>query len=269
MSWITTGAWFVTGGFYVADPKLQGQPQAVYDAIVEGARDLAGARMVLFAKIAVIVLIVAALVRRAPLKGVPSNAALVLPIALLASAALPFYAFVSGHPFRIRYEVPLVLGAAACIGAATGLLRRAAPVVAVAIVFVVMIQAPPFDQAAPMIVEAQLDRKNGEGRRAVTACLARGYDGTTIMASMGSLAHYMQELSREGFDLDDFLHEGNGPIWDLALSRGPAPFAGWAMIEEVAEGGDLLALRAKTQPRWLDGMQRVCEGGNVALYRRN
>ncbi len=125
MSWITTGAWFVTGGFYVPDPKLQGQPQAVYDAIVEGARDLAGARMVLVVgKISrSVVLIVAALV--APVGA--RNAALVMPIALLASAALPFYAFVSGHPFRIRYEVPLILGAAACIGAATGLLRRAAP----------------------------------------------------------------------------------------------------------------------------------------------
>jgi hypothetical protein len=269
MSWITTGAWFVTGGFYVPDPKLQGQPQAVYDAILEGARDLAGARMVVLSKIAVAVLIVVALVRRAPLKGVPYNAALVMPIALLASAALPFYAFVSGHPFRIRYEVPLILGAAACIGAATGLLRRAATFVAGAIVLAVMLQAPPFDPAAPMIVEAQLDRKNGEGRRAVTACLARGYDGTTIMASMGSLAHYMQELSREGFDIGDFLHEGNGPIWDLALSRGPAPFAGWALIEEVAEGGDLLSQRAKANPKFLTGMERVCEGGNVALYRRH
>ena len=41
-----------------------------------------------------------------------------LPIALAASIALPFYAFYSGHPFRIRYEVPLILGGAACIGAA-------------------------------------------------------------------------------------------------------------------------------------------------------
>lgn len=286
VSWITTGQWFVTGGFYVPDPKLQGQPQAVYDAIIEGARSLAGARMVLFAKIAVVVLIVAAAVSRAPLKGVPHNAALVLPIALLVSAALPFYAFVSGHPFRIRYEVPLILGAAACIGAATGLLRstfaQSAPafawatagksvdkLAAVAIVFAVMLQTPPFDQNAPMIVEAQLDRKNGEGRRAVTTCLSRGYDGTTIMASMGALAHYLQELSREGFDIADFLHEGNGPTWDLALSRGPAPFAGWALIEEVAEGGDVLSQRAKVNPKWLNGMARVCEGGNVALYRRN
>jgi hypothetical protein len=268
MSWITTGEWFVTGGFYVPDPKLQGQPQAVYDTIIEGARDLAGARMVLFAKIAIVVLIVAALVRRAPLKGVPYPAALVLPITLLASAALPFYAFVSGHPFRIRYEVPLILGAAACIGTATGLLRQASSFAAVAILVAVMLQAPPFDRAAPMIVEAQLDRNNGEGRRAVTTCLSRGYDGTTIMASMGSLAHYMQELSRDGFDIDDFLHEGNGPIWDIALSHGPAPFVGWALIEEFAEGGDLLAQRVKAHPKWLNGMERVCEGGNVALYRR-
>ena len=261
MSWITTGEWFVTGGFYVPDPKLQGQPQAVYDAIVEGARGLAGARMVVISKVAVVVLIVAALLRR-------SAGGLVLPIALLASAALPFYAFVSGHPFRIRYEVPLILAAAACIGTAAGLLRRASPLAATAIVCAVMLQTPPFDQDAPMIVEAQLDRKNGEGRRAVTTCLSRGYDGTTIMASMGALAHYMQELSREGFDIADFLHEGNGPIWDLAVSRGPAPFAGWALIEEVAEGGDLLSQRAKANPKWLNGMERVCEGGNVALYRR-
>jgi hypothetical protein len=88
------------------------------------------------------------------------------------------------------------------------------------------------------------------------------------MASMGSLAHYMQELSRDGFDIDDFLHEGNGPIWDIALSHGPAPFVGWALIEEFAEGGDLLAQRVKAHPKWLNGMERVCEGGNVALYRR-
>lgn len=287
MSWITTGLWFVTGGFYVPDPTLQGKPLAVYDAIVEGVSDLAGARMVLLSKIAVIALLIAAL-RRAPLKGVPHNAGLVLPIALLASAALPFYAFVSGHPFRIRYEVPLILGAAACIGVATGLLRRAAStfapsastfawatvdksadkLAAIAIVMAVMMQAPPFDREAAMVVEAQLDRKNSEGRRAVTACLARGYDGTTIMASMGALAHYMQELSLEGFGIEDFLHEGNGPIWELAVARGPAPFAGWALVEEVAEGGDMLAQRITAGPDWLNGMERVCEGGNVALYRR-
>lgn len=261
MSWITIGEWFVTGGFYVPDPELQGRPLAVADAIMDGMTDLGGARLVLLSKIAVGALLIGALWRR-------SSSSLVMPIALFASAALPFYAFVSGHPFRIRYEVPLVLGAAACIGAATGLLRRAAPIAAVAIVGLVMIQALPFDRDAPMIVEAQLDRANSEGRRAVTRCLARAYDGTTIMASMGALAHYMQELSLEGFGIEDFLHEGNGPTWELAVSYGPAPFAGWALIEEAAEGGDTLSQRVKANPRWLNGMERVCEGGNVALYRR-
>ncbi len=49
MSFATTGQWFVTGGFYVPDPKLQGQPMAVYEAIRQGLVDLAGPRFVQFA----------------------------------------------------------------------------------------------------------------------------------------------------------------------------------------------------------------------------
>ena len=58
---------------------------------------------------------------------------------------------------------------------------------------------------------------------------------------MGSLAHYMQELSAQGFALADFINEGNGTIWDIALGNGPAPLAGWMLVEEHAEGGDVLA----------------------------
>ncbi len=88
------------------------------------------------------------------------------------------------------------------------------------------------------------------------------------MASMGSLAHYMQELSREGLALADFLHEGNGVIWHLAMETGPAPHAGWMLIEEEAEGGDVLAQRLRQDAAFARGMTRVCEGGGVALYRR-
>ena len=42
LSFASTGEWFVTGGFYVPDPKLQGQPGVVYEAIREGLIDLAG-----------------------------------------------------------------------------------------------------------------------------------------------------------------------------------------------------------------------------------
>ena len=74
------------------------------------------------------------------------------------------------------------------------------------------------------------------------------------MASMGSLGHYMQETSRAGFAIRDFLHEGNGDIWLAALEE-PRPFAGWMLIEEKAEGGDMLAQRAREQPEFLDGLR--------------
>jgi len=261
MSFASIGEWFVTGGFYVPDPKLQGQPLVVAAAIRDGLADLGGARLVVAGQVSVAVLVAAALWRR-------TWSGLLLPVALLASAALPFYAFVSGHPFRIRYEVPLILGCAACIGASVGLLRRAAPAVAVVILAAISWQVRPFDRQAPMIVEAQLDRQNGLGRQAVTACLRAGYDGTTVMASMGALAHYMQELSLAGFHLDDFLHEGSGPTWQAAYAAGPVAFTGWVLVEEAAEGGDMLHQKATAWPEFLRGFDRVCEGGNVALYRR-
>jgi len=262
LSFATTGQWFVTGGFYVPDPKLQGQPMAVYEAIRQGLVDLAGPRFVQFATWSLPIIAVAALLRR-------SWSSLILPVALVATVALPFYAYLSGHPFRMRYEVPLILGCAVCIGTAVSMLRFAAPLVAIPMLALVMVQAPSFDpDLAPMVVEAQLDRANSIGRRAVTACLEQQYDRSTIMASMGSLAHYMQELSHAGFDLADFLHEGSGPMWAVALHQDPSLVAGWILIEEAAEGGDRLYQLSKAWPGFLSGYERVCEGGNVALYKR-
>jgi len=77
----------------------------------------------------------------------------------------------------------------------------------------------------------------------------------------------MQETSRDGFDLRDFLHEGNGDIWLAALDT-PRVYAGWLLIEEKAEGGDMLAKRAREHPAFLTGYSRVCEGAGVALYER-
>jgi len=261
MSRITIGQWFVTGGFYVPDPELQGRPAAVWEALVKGTQDLGGTRLVLAAMASSTVLVVGALWKR-------SQSALLIPLALLAAGALPCYAYLSGHPFRIRYEVPLVVASAVVIGSCVGLLQRFATLGATAILVAVLLQVQPFDHEAPMVQEAQLDRANGFGRRQVTACLRKDYDGTSIMASMGALAHYMQELSVEGFNIADFVHEGSGPLWNVALSRGPASLAGWVLIEEVAEGGDVLYQRQKAAPYFLDGFERVCEGGNVALYKR-
>jgi hypothetical protein len=77
----------------------------------------------------------------------------------------------------------------------------------------------------------------------------------------------MQELSHEGFALRDFLHEGNWDIWLSALWW-PYPHVGWILIEEQAEGGDMLAAIARERPEFLSGFSRVAQGGGVALYRR-
>ena len=233
MSFASTGQWFVTGGFYVADPKFLGQPVAVWEAIREGWTGLAGDRFVRAAIVSSLLLAIVGVLRR-------QSAGLLMPLALLAAIALPFYAFVSGHPFRIRYEVPLILGGAAVIGTGVGFLRWLAPLVAIPLLILVQLQVYTFSENAPMVVEAQLDRANSAGRRTVTACLQQSYDDTTIMASMGSLAHYMHELSLAGFDLDDFIHEGSGPIWQRAYYFEPSLFAGWVLVEEAAEGGDML-----------------------------
>jgi hypothetical protein len=165
--------------------------------------------------------------------------------------------------------IPEVAACALFGGLAVGVLRRyPAFVVAGLLVGITLIQSPPWHAEAPMLVEAQWDRSASRGRRAVTACLAPQYRGGKILASMGSLAHYMQELSREGFAIADFIHEGNGVIWELALETGPAPHAGWMLVEEQSEGGDVLAQRIRRDPSFTQGMQRICEGGGVVLYRR-
>lgn len=261
MSYASTGQWFVTGGFYVPDPTLEGQPLVVWMAIRHGLGTLASERFVVAAEVSIAVVLLVSVISR-------TRASYVMALALLASLALPFFAFMSGHPFRIRYEVPLIVGSAVAVGTAVSMLRWLAPLLAIPLLVLIQWQVHPFDDRAPMVLEAQLDRTNSMGRRAVTTCLQRSYDGSTIMASMGSLAHYMQELSNAGFALKDFVHEGSGPIWHEAYYGNPSPFVGWVLVEEVAEGGDMLFQKQREWPGFLAAFDRVCEGGNVALYRR-
>jgi hypothetical protein len=190
-------------------------------------------------------------------------------VALLAMAAIPWVAFLDGHPFRIRYMVPLIAIEAIGAGLAAGIWpwRRARALAAAALVLAATYELRPLDASAPMVVEAQWDRPNAPVRARVTACLGPPAAGRKIMASMGSLGHYMQEASASGFAVRDFLHEGNGDIW-LAALENPRPLVDWVLIEEKAEGGDMLAKLARLKPSFLDGFDRVCEGAGLVLYRR-
>jgi len=257
---VVVGEWFTASGFFVPENKAIGRPLLALAEIAWGSHALTGTLMIAIAAVGLCSLVIAGVFNRQRAEGL-------LVVALLASAALPWAAFVRGHPFRIRYMVPLIAAEAIGIGVATALVRRAVPVVALIIVLALATEVRPLSSFAPMVLEAQWDRPNMRARQHVTDCLRRQDDGETIMASMGSLGHYMQEMSRDGFNLRRFLHEGNGDIWLWALN-GPRRYAGWLLIEEKAEGGDLLAHAARERPTFLEGYERVCEGAGVALYRR-
>jgi hypothetical protein len=259
-SWFTTGAWFVTGGFFVPDNTAHGHP---YDALMEvwyGIRVLTGNVLVGVASVGVCAMLVRGLIS-------PERASGLVTLSLMAFLVLPSYAFEHGHPFRMRYMVALVVTVAVFVGIAVGLLKgrvrtAAAAIVAAWLAFTVN----PLDSKAPMVQEAQWDRRFSVGRREVTACLMRDYNNEPILASMGSLAHYMQELSHEGLGIHNFIHEGNLPYWqeDIEAPKGRVK---WILIEEQAEGGDVLAQRARASSEFLTGFKRVCSGGGVALYK--
>ncbi len=257
---LTIGEWFVTGGFFVADNPDLGRPLKSLASVWWGARLLDGWGVMLAGTAGAAVLLAAGLRHR------PRSSALVL-LALFATAALPWYAFFEGHPFRIRYMVPLLPALAVAAGALVGLAGRASWAVAAMVLALAAWQVRPFDPRAPMVLEAQWDRPNTFERQKVTAYLAHHRHGEKVLVSFGSLSHYVQELSKAGFEVRDFIHEGNDVIWNAALEH-PFAHAGWILIEERAEGGDQLAARAASTPSFLDHFERVAEGGGVALYRR-
>ena len=270
LSRATVGSWFVSGGFYERDPTYDAQAVKAILAVWWGTHRLSGYVIEIAGLTMAAVVFWRALRRR-------DEAANLLPVALFAASALPAFAFYEAHPFRIRYMVPLVVACALFGGVAVGALARevstrTGPVawtLAALLIASTFIESPPWSQRSPLIIEAQLDAANSAARQGVTACLAPEYHGEKVLASMGSLAHYMQELSQHGFAIADFIHEGNGALWDLALETGPAPHAGWMLVEEQSEGGDVLAQRVRRHDQFTRGMTKVCEGGGVSLYRRD
>ena len=257
---ITIGTWFVTGGFYVPDPTTQGQIWPVTTLIWWGACRL-GSYALLFASAGAVLVILRAARN-------PAHRPALLTLALVAVAALPWYAFFEGHPFRIRYMVPVVAAAIACVGVGLGCLdARVRHYAALAVLLGTLATTWPFDSDAAMVREGQWDVGKTRAREVVTRCLAERATGESVLMSMGSLAHYMQNLSRAGYDLRDFIHEGNGVLWQAAV-RAPGDHVRWIVVEERSEGGDELAQRIGRDPRYLAEFDRICEAAGVALYRK-
>ena len=258
---LTVGQWLVSDGFYVADNPDTGRAFKTAGSIWWASHHLNGYGVLLCGVAGAAAVLVAGLRSR-------SRASLLVVLAMAGAAALPWYAFFSGHPFRFRYVVPLVPALAVWAGIGVGLLPRYGGLAAALLIALTLLETRPFSLSSPMVVEAQLDREHAIGRRTVTEFLREHRDRGLILASLGSLSHYVQELSRIGVNVRDVVHEGNGDLWTAALES-PRSRVRWILIEELAEGGDALAARAKADPEFLSGFTRMAEGGGVALYGRS
>jgi hypothetical protein len=258
LSVTSTGRWLPSTDFFVPNGEALHQPLTAASLIWNGMLKLGNTPLAIAGLIGAAVCVARSRRRVARL----------LPLALTMAAALPLAAFTDGHPFRIRYMVPLVAASAVLAGVALSALpRRVQAWAAPALVAVSVWLSPPFSLTAPMPVEAQWETPFRVQRQTVSRALAARYDGTPILASMGSLAHYMHESAAIGLNIANFVHEGNGDLWMEAL-RSPRRSVHWILIEERAEGGDMLAARARSDPEFLNGFTRVAEGGGLALYQR-
>jgi hypothetical protein len=261
LSRATVGEWFVRSGFFVPEPETLHQPLGAAMAVWRGLNQLTTEPLAWMGILGLATPVVVAIRDR-------RRALDLLPLSVAAAALLPWFAFYQGHVFRVRYMTALLPVVAIGAGLLLGRLRRTWLAAGALVLLAAVVSGPsPFDQTAPMPREAQWDTSLRLGRQQVTAYLSREWDGSPIMASMGSLAHYMHELSGAGFRLRDFLHEGNGDIWLAALVK-PDPIVEWILIEESARGGDMLAALARQRPAFLAGYEKVAEGGGTALYRR-
>jgi len=257
---VVVGEWFVSGGFFVPEPRSLGHPLVVAGDMLWGVRALTGTAVMVAGMAGLCVVIVRGLLRE-------ERSRELVMAALVMTLALPFIAFLDGHPYRVRYMVPLLASTAIGCGVLIALVPRGRALAAAALVAIALIERPPLDAGAAMVQEAQWDLPNVARRLPMTDYLRARYSGETIMASMGSLGHYMQELSGAGLQVRDFLHEGNGDLWLRALNR-PRPIVGWILIDEQGEGGDMLARIARENPKFLDGFTRVADAAGIALYER-
>jgi hypothetical protein len=157
---LTVGHWFVTGGFYVPDNPDTGRPFKTIGSIWWASHHLNGYGVLLWAVAGAAAVLASGLASR-------TRAASLVVLALAASAALPWYAFYSGHPFRFRYMIPLVPALAVWAGIGVGLTGRFRLAASALLLALVVAETRPRDPAAPMVLEAQLDRqhsRHGHGR---------------------------------------------------------------------------------------------------------
>jgi len=129
-------------------------------------------------------------------------------VSLAMMAAIPWAAFYRGHPFRIRYMVPLIAIEAIGAGIAAGILpnRRLRAVCAVALLAVA-----GYELRRSIGRRRWSSKRNGIVRTGPSARASRRASARSSRGRRSWRAwiagHYMQEASGSGLAIRDFLHE--------------------------------------------------------------
>src|SRR5207237_2862160 len=106
---VVIGEWFVASGFFVPENKALGDPILAAAEIWWGTHTLSAHSLVMAGTVGTVALLVSGLLGRR--RGIA-----LVALSLGATAVLPWLAFIEGHPFRIRYMVPLIAMEAAGAG---------------------------------------------------------------------------------------------------------------------------------------------------------
>ena len=169
---VVIGEWFVASGFFTPENKALGDPMLSTAEIWYGLHGLSGSAIAAIAAAGMVILLILGLTKA-------RSSSVLIVLSLAATASVPWLAFIEGHPFRIRYMVPLIvieaIGVGYVVGMAGRVLRRITTISALIVVMCALLayELRPLDLTAPMVVEAQWDRPNVPVREQVTACLGR------------------------------------------------------------------------------------------------
>jgi hypothetical protein len=177
-------------------------------------------------------------------------------LALLASGAVVVAAYVGGHPAKARY--PLLLAPAlalALAGATAGSRAGQAAALALALMQGVFVARP-----SPALAEATRGVGAAIERQPVVTAFRGAYRGGRLLASMGSSAPFLFELQ---MPLREVVHEGNHPMWELALGD-PRREVEWVLLAE----GDVIDQERQRRPQLLVGFEPWRRFRTSVLYRR-
>jgi hypothetical protein len=234
--------------FYVIDAgnltEKGGSPLEALELLAEGMAEGFGTGLVLAA---------AACLLLAALRPHP---ALWLAVAFTGPALVTLTAYLAGHPTKARYPLLLAPAFALALAAATRG-RRWAQAAALALAAAQLVVVP---RPLPVLREAVRDRRDVTERRLDVEAFRRGYRGGRVLASMGSLAPVLFETR---LPLREFVHEGNGWIWEYAAVD-PARNVAWVLLLP----GDTLDQIRAYRPAFPEGFVPVGQWGHVRVYAR-